>query len=78
MSDFRRRPWAQKAYIAANVSGPVGVVLVAVGAMAHDHAVSIAGIVLLSLFAVDTLVVFPILRARHDLNRARKHPVDSK
>jgi hypothetical protein len=71
--DFKQRLWRQKAYIAAKlVAGPLGVVLVAVGAMGHDHGVLIAGIVLVGLFFLDTLLIFPIRRAWHDLTRGRK------
>jgi hypothetical protein len=69
--DFKGRSRAQKAYISTKIAGPVGVVLVFVGATADDHALLIAGIVLLGLFFLDALVVFPILRARHDLKRRR-------
>jgi hypothetical protein len=68
--DFKRRSRAQKAYISANLAGPLGVVLVFVGA-GHDHVVLVIGIVLLGVFAIDTLLVFPILRARQDLRRKR-------
>jgi uncharacterized membrane protein len=74
--DFRQRPWAQKAYLAAKlVAGPLGVVLVAVGAMGHDHIVLVAGIVLLGIFAIDMLLIAPIFLARQDLKR-RQHSSD--
>jgi hypothetical protein len=70
--DFKQRPWTGKAYIAAQLSGPLGVVLVSVGAMGHEHVVLVVGIVLLGAFAIDTLLLFPILRARHDLKRRQR------
>jgi hypothetical protein len=69
--DFRRRSWADKAYIAAKLSGPLGVVLVAVGGMGHDHVVLVVGIALLVVFAIDMLLFSPILTARRDLRRRR-------
>jgi hypothetical protein len=76
--DFKQRPGGQKAYIGAKfVAGPLGVVLVTVGGMGHHHAVLVAGIVSLGLFFLDTLLVFPIMRARHDLKRGRARSRDS-
>jgi len=69
-SDFKRRSRAQKAYVSANLAGPLGVVLVFVG-VGNDHSVLIVGIALLGVFAIDTLLVFPIVRARQDLKRRR-------
>lgn len=44
--DFKQRSWGHKAYIVTQLAGPLGVVLVAVGAMGHNHVVLVAGIVL--------------------------------
>jgi hypothetical protein len=69
--DFKGRPWTHKAYIAAKlVAGPVGVLLVAIG-IGDDHVVLVVGIALVGVFLFDSLLVHPILRARHDLKRAR-------
>jgi hypothetical protein len=68
---FRRRSWAAKAYIAAKLVGPLGVVLVAVGGMGHDHAVLVVGITLLVVFAIDMLLFSPILAARRGLRQRR-------
>jgi hypothetical protein len=69
--DFKGRPWTQKAYIAAKlVAGPIGVLVVAIG-IGSKHVVLVAGIALVGVFFFDGLLVHPILRARHDLKRAR-------
>jgi hypothetical protein len=72
--DFKQRSWKGKAYIAAQLAGPLGVALVVVGAMDHDHALLVVGIVLVGMFFLDTALVFPILRARHDLKRRDRSP----
>ncbi|MGO8907110.1 MAG: hypothetical protein ACLQMH_16045 [Solirubrobacteraceae bacterium] len=67
--DLKQRSWRARGYIAAKLAGPLGVVLVAVGAMHHSHGFLVAGIVLLGAFFLDTVLLFPILRARHDRQR---------
>lgn len=69
--DFKRRSLMGKAYVAAQLAGPLGVIFVAVGSMGHDHALLVVGIVLLVVFCVD-MAAFPLLRARHELRRQRK------
>jgi hypothetical protein len=66
--DFKRRSSMGKTYVA----GPLGVIFGAVGLMGHDHALLIVGIVLLGAFFLDMAVLFPLLRARHDLRGQRK------
>ena len=48
-----------------NTWGVVGVALVVAGAVGHEHALLLTGLIFLSA----ALLVFPILRARRDLRR---------
>jgi hypothetical protein len=72
----KQRLWTSNAYIAAQMTGPLGVVLAVVGANEHNHGLIVAGIVLVAVFFLDTLLLFPVLRARGD--RQRQRPPSSK
>ena len=52
-----------------NTWGVVGVALVVAGAVGHEHALLLTGLIFLSAALLDVAVVFPILRARRDLRR---------
>jgi|GEM_PF-4231193 hypothetical protein len=77
MRNFKRFSWRGKAYVAAQLAGPLGITLGAVGALGHDHTLLIVGIVLAGVFFLDSAVLFPILRARHGLGGRRKQPPKS-
>jgi len=68
---FNHLPGVGKAYAAAQLAGPVGIVLLIVGAVQHEHALLLTGIVLLGLFFLDSALLFPLLRAWHDSKRRR-------
>jgi hypothetical protein len=56
-------------YAVVQLVGPLGVILVIFGGASHDHTLLIAGVVLIGLFLIDTLIVWPVGRARRDLHR---------
>jgi hypothetical protein len=66
---FRQLPPRVLMYGFFNTWGVVGVALVVAGVAAHEHALRLAGLIFLGTALLDVAVVFPIARARRDLQR---------
>lgn len=62
--DFRRRPWAHKAYVIVLLAGPVGVVLIGSGAISRVHDLVVVGLVLAVVALIDATIFLPLLTRR--------------
>lgn len=68
-SRWRGLPLAFRLWAALQLLGPIGIVLVVAGVSLRDEAALVGGLVLCALFALDTAVGFPLMRA----SRRRRH-----
>jgi hypothetical protein len=69
---FIDAPPVMKLSMVFSVCGVIGMPVLVLGASNGDRATLTVGLVLVGLFAVDLLFVWPAWRARRDLQRRRR------